>query len=582
VGIPEVREPRDRERAAQHAVRSARSLLGRGNVEQAEAVVTHGLRARPGSAALHRAHARILDALGRAVAAETARRRADALDPPPGPLPSEALPTGPGQLLIVLLAPDPAVRAERRPRAWPDGEIAEELEQRLRVRLPGIRLVHAGFDSIAAARAGLAPEPARGVISLRVDRIYCGDTVKDGRFGLAQLRIAAERPGEATTGPGWVRQVIDEPRLARGWRRESIARALERALALPRVRELVETRGLASGAWDTGALRALFPEVEQHIEATLTEGRRLLASGRLADALQAFERAASLDPDDPIPGSYVRDLAATLALSRELARRGRSAGDRLDPRMSAAQRAAIEAQLAAERARHEALLAALAVLSEEARLPRPNTLDALTPVALPAHESFGVSLARQRAGGTIRARAALAPDGGELARYYFSEHDTLPLLREEDTDRDGTPDRWIGYAGDRRAEIWEEAGNSGRPQLRLVLAGDGTSLTRVEVDRNADGAPERILYYSGGALRLQAQDRDADGRLDTFDRLAADGRVRLREEDVDGDGTIDIRSQYRADKLVSRELSHARDHLIDPDRARRLNSARDQGAKSQP
>lgn len=561
VGVPEAFDPseRDRERAARHALHSARSLLKREDFAQAEAVVTHGLRASPDSAALHREHARILDALGRAVAADAARRRADALDPPPGPLLHAALPAGEGKLVVVLLTPDPAARAERRPRAWPDGDVADELEQRLRLRLPGSRVVHASFDHVAAARAWLPREPVRGVISLRVDRVYCGDTLKDGRFGLSQLRVAAEQPGQPTTGPSWARMVVDEPQLARGCQRESIARALERVLALPRVEELIETRALASGSWSNGAVRALFPSIELRIEAGLAEGRRLLAAGRLADALRAFEHTAAVDPLDPIPGSYVRDVTATLALSRELARRRGSDGDNLDPRMSAAERAAAEAQLVAERARREALLTTLAVLHEGARLPTRESLEGLRSVTLPEPESYGLGLARRRAGGTVRARAALAPDGSEVARYYFPERDALPVLREEDTDGDGTPDRWIGYAGDRRAEIWEDADGSGRPDVRMLLAGDGASLARVEVDRDGDGRPEHVLYYAGGTLRVQALDRDADGELDTFDRFEADGRIRVREEDLDGDGEIDIRSEYRAGRLVSRQF--ARDEL---------------------
>ena len=67
------------------------------------------------------------------------------------------------------------------------------------------------------------------------------------------------------------------------------------------------------------------------------------------------------------------------------------------------------------------------------------------------------------------------------------------------------------------------------------------------------------MYYAGGTLHVHALDRDADGRLDTFDRFEADGRIRVREEDVDGDGEIDIRSEYRSGRLVSREM--ARDDL---------------------
>jgi tetratricopeptide (TPR) repeat protein len=558
VGMPEIREasPRDRERATQHALHSARSLRKRGELEQAEAVLTHGLRANPRSAALLREHARVLETLGQGAAARAAWRRADAIDPPAGPLPDAALPSTPGELLIVLLSPDPTTRAERRPLAWPEGAVAGELEQRLRARLPAVRIVHADFDDVAAAKSFLPGKPMRAVISLRVDRVYCGDTIKDGRFGLAWLRIAGEQPGATASGAQWARSVIDEPQLPRGCPRESIARALEHALALPWVRALVATAPLARGEWSTGAIRSLFPDIERRIEAGLAEGRGQLATGRLAAAQRTFEAVAAVDPEDPIPASYLRDVTATLTLSRELARRRGGNGDDLDPRMSAAARAALEAQLVAERARRDALLTALAVLGEGARLPTAAALAGLTPVAQADPDGFGVQLARSRAGGAVHARAALAPDGSELARYYFPEHHALPVLREEDSDGDGVADRWIGYAGDQRAEIWEGAAASGRPDVRLILAGDGVSLRRVEVDRDGNGSPERVMYYTGGALRVQATDSNANGRLDTFERFSADGSILVREEDVNGDGEIDVRSEFRAGKLVRRAFAH--------------------------
>jgi hypothetical protein len=159
----------------------------------------------------------------------------------------------------------------------------------------------------------------------------------------------------------------------------------------------------------------------------------------------------------------------------------------------------------------------------------------------------------------VEARAAYAPDGTGRARYYFAAGGEAPVLREDDTDGDRSPDRWIAYSGPARREIYEAGGHDGRgggrPGVRIVFAEGGERVARVEIDEDTDGRPERILHYSGGAISGEARDSDGDGSLDTFDRLDAAGRVALREEDVDGDGSIDVRSIYEAGRLIRRELS---------------------------
>jgi hypothetical protein len=166
--------------------------------------------------------------------------------------------------------------------------------------------------------------------------------------------------------------------------------------------------------------------------------------------------------------------------------------------------------------------------------------------------AFGPSLARERAGGSVMARAAFAPDGSEIARYYFPEGDPLPLLREEDLSRDGRPDRWIAYSGVARTEIWETDRRAARPDVRMVFTAGGQRLLRVELDRDRDGRPERVFHYTEGTVTSEARDTDRDGRLDTFDRLGPDGKLAVREEDRNGDGEIDVRSHYEDGKLKRR------------------------------
>jgi Flp pilus assembly protein TadD len=565
-GEPLLGEPSeaDRERFARHALENARALRREGRLELAEAAARRALGVAPEDPALRRELARILEERGLAQEAASERAAADAVDPPPPPLPEAALDPPGAAVLVVLVPPDPEVEPARRPRSWPGGVTAETLARRLAARLPQARVVHAAPETLAAARDWLAQQAPGAVLSLRVDRIYCGDTVKDGRFGMAWLRAAAERPQAQGTGVVWGRSLLVEPRPPEACRAEATARALEQVLALASVREALAAaaagadkalaaaaagadKALAApgGAWSRASLRALFPGLGARIEAELAEGQERLSRGRLEDAVLAFRRAAEVDPEDPAVLAYLHEAEASLALSRELSE-GRRGGDDpgvLDPRFTPAQREALAARLVEERRRRSDLLAALAVLEEDARLPSQSVLESLRPVGIRDAEAFGPSLARRRAGSETLARAAFAPDGSEIARYYFPPGSDLPVLREEDTDADGHPDRWLAYAGSLRSEIWEDARDLGRPDVRLVFA-DGERLLRVELDRDGDDRPERILRYEGGELVSEARDENGDGVLDVFERFGKDGRVLLREEDTDADGQIDIRSRF--------------------------------------
>jgi hypothetical protein len=170
-------------------------------------------------------------------------------------------------------------------------------------------------------------------------------------------------------------------------------------------------------------------------------------------------------------------------------------------------------------------------------------------------------------------RAAHAPDGTLLARYYFGEGPSegackgasegtcagaaIPVLREEDRDGDGRADRWIGYAGRTRREIWEDDHGAGRPDVHLVFAEGGALIERIELDPDRNGEPDRIFYYRGKSLVGDARDTDGDGRIDRFDSFGATGSLDLIERDVDGDGRIDLRSHYESGRLVRREIHGA-------------------------
>jgi hypothetical protein len=396
-------------------------------------------------------------------------------------------------------------------------------------------------------------QQARSALSLAVERSWCGFTIKDGALAVAELRVAAADAGGGHSEPHRVKVALEESRRPQECRREAVARALETALADP---GLQRAGAPATPAWSRDAMRALFPSIGRRLNEALRTARSLLAAGELGEAQAAFATAAEIDSDDPDARAYLADTALTLELARQLAARGDVAGapETLMPRLSDQSRAAAERALDDERRRRDELLAALAVLDEDLTPPSAERLGALRAAEVASPDSLGARLARERAGGDVALRVAYAPDGSELARYYVPAAGGAPLVREEDTDGDGAPDRWIAYRGGARSDIFERSpGSDGN--LHFVFAEGGEPLLRVEVDAGGDARPERVFRYAGGRLEAEDQDTDGDGRLDRFDRFDAAGRVALREEDLNGDGAIDVRSSYQEGRLVRRELS---------------------------
>ena len=216
----------------------------------------------PAAPDLHRALARVLEEMGRTEEAKAHWDRADALAPPPSPPPAGPVIEPSSQVLVVLLAPEPGDgHPARWARDWPDGGLADVLEQRLRVRLPDATVVHATAESVAASRIWIAEFAPRAAISLRADRAYCGDTLKDGPFALARLRVAAAAAGSLVGESRQVREVVSYPRPWIRCESLAVALALEQALALPEVRTALRAPRASGVRWSTAALRALFPEL---------------------------------------------------------------------------------------------------------------------------------------------------------------------------------------------------------------------------------------------------------------------------------------------------------------------------------
>jgi tetratricopeptide (TPR) repeat protein len=530
---PVTNEARELERDTRRALENGRALLLEGRADAAERVLRRGLKRSPHDPQLERALAHVLDALERPAEARAARDRADARLPRPAPLPDSPL-LATTRDWLVLLVTGTSERPDA-PGTWPDDAVRARLAARIAQRLPGATFRQADPESVAEAEGLLSAHPAARVLSLRVDRVFCGFSIKDGQIAFAELRAVASIAGQAAFALP-TRRLVEDPLPRAGCEFQALDRALEAAIV-----PLAATNPEAVPPLAEPRIRALFPGLERRVTAWIRKGRRRVSAGQLEQAEQAFEAALGVDPGDAIARAYRDDVRASRALAQELARETRASDSTsIDPRLSPSQRAAAEIALRHEQQRREELLAALAVLDEDVVRPPDTALAKLRAVEIPSPDEFGPTLARQRAGGAVDARVAYAPDGDVIARYYFPRTSQTPILREEDTRGDGKSDRWITYRGNARHEIFEDRGARGRS--------------------TGDGEPDHVLRYREGVLFAEEADTDGDGRLDRFDHFDAEGLLDVREEDLDGDGAIDVRSEYVSGKLVRREIS-APEHL---------------------
>jgi hypothetical protein len=574
----------EREVYARQSLMNARLLKREGRLEAAERSTRRGLAYEPRDVRLHRLRAELLDALDQPQEAALHRQQADALDPPPPPLPDVPLPEHGSDLMVLLLPPPPERLATfdaagRVPQDWPQGEVAETLASRLRTRLPAASVVllpadeHQTSQSVSAARSWLEAIGRHAAVSLRVERAFCDSSIKDGDFAVGWLRLATaggtppsrEIAGRADQRRARIVRHVVEGGRGEGCRSEAVARALEQGFEEPEMQALLNLPAEhASVNFGSREICGLFPELGRRIREEIDQGRRLLSLGQLGAAAEAFRRAAAIDPEDLDASMLLRDVQRALSISRQLSALDSASAldtdpELLEPHLSASQRRALEAQLAHEKRMRKQLLAALAVLGERRAPPSPETLAALRSSEVKDPEATGPNLARARTGGPeigVAARVLMAPNGEIVTRYYFAEGSDEVLLREDDTDGDGRPDRWVGYENGVLREVWETSEGGDCPVLHMVYAADGVSLERIEIDRDCDGNPERVLRYSAGLLELESWDSDTDGRFDRFQHFDETGSLTLLEEDLDADGVVDVRTLYHNGQLTRREITN--------------------------
>lgn len=543
-----------RARAARARLEDARQFESQGRSDAAEHALREAVAFAPEDAVALRALARYLTQSGRTEEAAALRARADAVDPPPPPLPETPYPADVRGLVVVIV---PLGHADGAPAAL----AADALRERVGARLPAATVASLDPATADDARQWLEAQRAQRVLSLVLERADCTSSLKDGAYARVWLRAATATPGGIAAPAIGVRELDRDPEAGTECILRPVARAFERVLADPGVAPALAAPA-TRGEWTTTALRSVFPGLDVRLEAALERGRGELARGRLDAAIRSFESALAIDPDDADARAYLDEARSARALAHDL-----HGGAAIDPAatedvlLSPAEREAAERELAEERQRRDQLLAAVDVLSGGE--PDPAQLrDALRRVELPADESVALRLARARSPGPVERRALLAPDGRALASWYFDAASGAPVLREEDRNHDGRAETWALWQDGRRSEVLEDREGTGRPDTRVALAPDG-SVLRIEMTSGAEDVPTRIFEYGDGHLVRESRDTNGDGRLDCFERFDAGGVVAERAQDLDGDGIVDVRSFYEGGRLVRREV-------LDPSRLQEL------------
>ncbi|CAG0981053.1 hypothetical protein MYXO_01857 [Myxococcaceae bacterium] len=528
--------PADRERFVRRRVEDAQAFRVQKRLEAAEHQLRLALGVDPDHARAHHLLARTLVDQGRSDEAALHEARAAALSPP-GPAASDSpLVEDASGVLVLIVPPAPSAGRAREPGEWPNPRVPLQLARRLRSRLPKAVVSEATPDSLARTEGWLREHASRGAISFRVDEARCAESAKDGPFAIVTLSVVSARAGALPDEPSRVRSDDDRPAIGDDCADRALADAVDRALASTDVAGVLASSPQRTDAtWSALALRALLPLGDLHASSEVARARAEAAEhGRPLDAATLIDRAETERASEREPS----EAASTVE----------------DPADEA-----LEAELAAERRKRDELLAALRVDQLASRAPSPHEIGVLRTLAMKEPEGVGATLARERSrGAPIEVRVLTGPDGAELARFYFVPGASAPLLREEDSNHDGTPDRWTAYVGDRPREVLEDRGASGRVNARRWLAEDGLSTERIEIDMDADERPERVFHYAAGVLVGGDSDESGDGRLDRFERFEPDGTIASRDDDLDGDGTPDVRSEFKAGKLVRREFRDSR------------------------
>jgi hypothetical protein len=134
--------------------------------------------------------------------------------------------------------------------------------------------------------------------------------------------------------------------------------------------------------------------------------------------------------------------------------------------------------------------------------------------------------------------------------------------RTLDADRDGAPEqiRYVDLQSGRMVRKEQDRDYDGRIDTWQTY--DGNAVAARQLDENDDGRPDVWEAYAGGRMTSREVDRDHDGNRDAFYAYEGGSLVEERH-DTDGDGRIDLVVTYRDRVRVRSEEDSSKDGRMD-------------------
>lgn len=167
----------------------------------------------------------------------------------------------------------------------------------------------------------------------------------------------------------------------------------------------------------------------------------------------------------------------------------------------------------------------------------------------------------------LRNRAAAPPRSSGAAPAAATGSDEA-----EDRNGDGRADHWV-YDGERRREVFDDDAD-GKPDRTVFYEPGGKQMQRTEQDSDGDGTPDSWVLYEHGKQVQTRSDTNHDGQVDSWTFYDASGQIERQAQDLDGDGQRDRAEQFENGKLARRTEDLDSDGR--PDRTTRFD------AKGQP
>jgi len=152
---------------------------------------------------------------------------------------------------------------------------------------------------------------------------------------------------------------------------------------------------------------------------------------------------------------------------------------------------------------------------------------------------------------------------GEVEQIaHYAESGDLSFL-EVDKNGDGAIDKVQFYEDGLLKRLEDDSDFDGRKDT-FIYFDEGERPKRVAKDSDADGKIDEVSLYHLGALAKVKKDRDGDGLFEITTRYEA-GKARLQEVDSDSDGVVDL-TVHLDSRERPRRIERDTDHDGRPDR----------------